>query len=715
MSPEPEPSIPGRGPRRRMHLPWIMGMVLLLLGTGSAAYAFWGSVSSSNYAAANADAVTPGTKPTVTANGTALAVSWPAGTTAAGQPATGYTVTRYATATGGTGIPATGACAGTVTALNCTEQNVQGGIWYYTVTPAIALWKGAEGPRSNGVSNDPTAPVASVASISPTPNLGGWNNTSPVTVTVTADDGAAGSGVSSVTYTVDGGAQQTVGGAVATIPVSGDGTHTVSFSATDKAGNAASAKTQTVWIDRAAPGAPGFSSVPTYVNSANVAAVPITGTSEAGAKITLTASDAGAAHSVTATPAPTASGTGNWSASLDLSSLNPGTITYKATATDAADNTSPGTTVTNTKDTAAPLPAQGLVVPAYINVSNASTVPVSGSAETGATVTVTASDSGAPHTVTGTAASGTGTWSLTLDLRTLNQGTVTYTVTVKDAAGNTSTPVIPIPTSSKDTLAPALTISAPAYVNNNTKFIAPVSGNTEAGTIVNVTVRDAALNSVTKQATTSGTSWSTTMDLSTLGEGALTYTAATADAAGNSTTTTATGPNTKDILAPALAANAAIKLQDNNGVGVAALGDTISIEYSEQMDASKFCASWSNNGSAQTLGGNNDITVTISTANVLTVTSATCTLNIGSIPLGGNAKYASTTALTFSGNGNNASSVSWNGSKILTMRLGKAASGTSGTTTVKDAPSYTPAPGLTDLAGNPLGTTTVGTNFASMF
>ncbi|MEW1810192.1 hypothetical protein AB0284_05750 [Pseudarthrobacter phenanthrenivorans] len=202
----------------------------------------------------------------VTANGASLNVSWAAGTTVNGRAATGYTVTRYAAATGGTGSPATGGCAGTVTTLTCTEQNVPGGIWYYTVTPNIALWTGAESPRSTGVSSDSTAPAASVSGLTPAPNAAGWNNTSPVTVTITADDGTGGSGVASISYMVDGGAQQTVNGASATVAVTGDGTHAVSYFATDKAGNAGTALAQTVWIDTTVPAAPGLS-VPAYVNS----------------------------------------------------------------------------------------------------------------------------------------------------------------------------------------------------------------------------------------------------------------------------------------------------------------------------------------------------------------------------------------------------------------------------------------------------------------
>ena len=131
-------------------------------------------------------------------------------------------------------------------------------------------------------------------------------------------------------------------------------------------------------------------------------------------------------------------------------------------------------------------------------------------------------------------------------------------------------------------------------------------------------------------------------------------------------------------------------------------GDTLAIQFSEQIDASKICPTWNNTGT-QTLNVNGDVTVHISTTNVPTVFSGSCTLNIGSIALGANAKYGTAGALSFSGNGNNASTVSWNGSTTLTIKLGRAGTGSSGTTTTADVPAYTAAAGLTDLAGNPLG------------
>ncbi|MEW1810229.1 hypothetical protein AB0284_05940 [Pseudarthrobacter phenanthrenivorans] len=690
-------------------LAWTVTALLLLLGTATAAYGFWASTTSSSNAAAAADTLSPGSKPSVTASGASLSVSWAAGTTVNGRAATGYTVTRYATDTGGTGAAATGGCAGTVTTLTCTEQNVPGGIWYYTITPTIALWTGTESPRSTGVSNDSTAPITSVSGLSPTPNAAGWNNTSPVTVTITGDDGPGGSGVASISYKLDTGVWQTVSGASATVTVSGDGTHTVSYFATDKVGNIGTTQTQTVKIDTQAPAAPVLS-VAAFVNSSRVASAPVTGTTEANATITLTASDAGAAHS--APPVTTtADSAGNWAASIDLSSLNQGTVTYSAVATDAAGNVGPAGKTTNTKDTVAPAAAQAVKVPTYINnagtqtanSANATSVPVSGTAEVNGSVTVTATDS-ASHSVSGTAvASGsTGAWSLNLNLGSASamvDGTITYTITLTDPAGNTGSAVTPSPTSTRDIVAPRLTIDTPNYIYSGNVGNYQISGTTDSGAPVNVIVSDSTTN---LSASASGSPWTASgLNMSSLKETsttvpvvAITASASTIDAAGNSTTATVT--LIKDTVGPKV-----IGISMANKSGSAGKSDTLSITYSEPMNPAMFCPKWD--------GSSLDGTATIANGSdiandTLSFTGTGCTVpNIGSIWLGGD--YVGTTSAIFGSNGT-ASSLSLDPTnKTLTIKLGNAPTGQGilkagvpiGT------PKYGFAPTLTDVAGNTLG------------
>lgn len=135
--------------------------ILLVSWSGPAASAFWSSVSS-NGAAAKSDSLAQGSKPSTSVTGTNVSVTWAASTTAAGRAVTGYSIARYGSATGGTRVPATGACAGTVTSLACVEANVPAGTWYYTVTPMLALWQGQESARSTGTTpvTDTTPPAA---------------------------------------------------------------------------------------------------------------------------------------------------------------------------------------------------------------------------------------------------------------------------------------------------------------------------------------------------------------------------------------------------------------------------------------------------------------------------------------------------------------------------------------------------------------------------
>ncbi|MGH3071841.1 MAG: beta strand repeat-containing protein [Gaiellaceae bacterium] len=95
---------------------------------------------------------------------------------------------------------------------------------------------------------DHTAP-ATTASLAP-----GTPSNAPVTVSFSADDGT-GSGVSVISYSVDGGGLQS--GAAVVIPAPGDhsndGAHLVEFFSTDEVGNVETTKDVTVVIDTTAP------------------------------------------------------------------------------------------------------------------------------------------------------------------------------------------------------------------------------------------------------------------------------------------------------------------------------------------------------------------------------------------------------------------------------------------------------------------------------
>jgi hypothetical protein len=108
---------------------------------------------------------------------------------------------------------------------------------------------------STAIVIDTTSPTVS-ASLSPAPNAAGWNNATPVSVTLAASDGS-GSGLSQVKYTTDGsdptssGTAQSYSGSP--LDVSAHGTTTVKYIAIDVAGNASAVQTQLVKIDSTPP------------------------------------------------------------------------------------------------------------------------------------------------------------------------------------------------------------------------------------------------------------------------------------------------------------------------------------------------------------------------------------------------------------------------------------------------------------------------------
>ena len=132
----------------------------------------------------------------------------------------------------------------------------------------ISLPQPSDGPHSIYAVGDAAYPSQASASVlvdttEPTSSASGndasWH-ASDVTVTLSATDGASGSGVKNVKYDVDGGALQTITGAGGDVTIqapashANDGTHTITFYATDNAGNVESpSNAVTVKIDTTKP------------------------------------------------------------------------------------------------------------------------------------------------------------------------------------------------------------------------------------------------------------------------------------------------------------------------------------------------------------------------------------------------------------------------------------------------------------------------------
>ena len=190
------------------------------------------------------------------------------------------------------------------------------------------------------------------------------------------------------------------------------------------------------------------------VNNANKAAVTLSGACENGSgTVSLAITDAGAAHTVNATPSCSA---GSWTASsLDLSSLNDGTLTATASQTDAAGNTGTGSN-TAMKDVVPPTAITVTTFPT-VNNANKTAVTLSGECENGLSISLAITDAGAAHTVNATPSCSAGSWTASsLDLSSLNDGALTATASQTDAAGNTASGS---KTSTKDVVPPTTTPS----------------------------------------------------------------------------------------------------------------------------------------------------------------------------------------------------------------------------------------------------------------
>ena len=187
------------------------------------------------------------------------------------------------------------------------------------------------------------------------------------------------------------------------------------------------------------------------------------------------------------------------------------------------------------------------------------------------------------------------------------------------------------------------------------------------------------------------------------------------DAAGNQSTFSATAPADKAAPVPTN-----VVLTNITTLGRAASQDYVTVTYSEPLDATTFCSTWSN-GSAQTISGNSVVDVLIANnassdqLSVADVTSSNCggaaNFKFGSVNLAANYVGSNT---TFTGTGSGQGSLIWTpGSNTLRITLG---SGTGSVTGVAaSTPVYTPDATLKDLAGNAIVTTAFSAPATSRF
>ncbi|HDS5354186.1 BapA prefix-like domain-containing protein [Enterobacter kobei] len=287
---------------------------------------------------------------------------------------------------------------------------------------------------------------------------GGLTNDAQPTLSGTAE---AGSTVKIFDNGVQIGSVTATGGAwsFTPSPALGNGSHNLTFTATDAAGNA-SAPTAgyVINVDTLAPAAPVISSVIDDVGSVtgpitgptNDTRPTLNGTAEANATVRIY-------DGITLVGTVTADASGNWTLPQTTTTLTQGTHNFTATATDAAGNTSVASTVTTIiVDTTAPTAPTGTF--------NADGSVLTGNAEAGSTVSIRLADG---STVTAIAGSN-GTYSYTFTNKQTEGQTLQITAT--DAAGNTSqpgsalAPVVPLSASNN---VEELDLSTTATVTNS--------------------------------------------------------------------------------------------------------------------------------------------------------------------------------------------------------------------------------------------------------
>jgi len=131
---------------------------------------------------------------------------------------------------------------------------------------------------SPGPGPSDTTPPTTTATVSPAPNANGWNNTN-VMVSFSATDNPGGSGVKAITYSATGAQpidQTTATGNSASTPITAEGETTITFFATDNAGNAEAPKSVTVKIDKTKPVITGARSPQPNTNGWNNTDVAVT-------------------------------------------------------------------------------------------------------------------------------------------------------------------------------------------------------------------------------------------------------------------------------------------------------------------------------------------------------------------------------------------------------------------------------------------------------
>jgi type II secretory pathway pseudopilin PulG len=307
-------------------------------------------------------------------------------------------------------------------------------------------------------------------------------------------------------------------------------------------------------------------------------------------------------------------------------------------------------------------------------------------------------------TYPGAGACGAGNSSLTFNA----SGQATASITILEAQSTSlgvvsvTSPVGEIGSSGSFTVSPAFSITSVKNVGSN-KYTFSGTGASGA-TPVTVTICNVVTvpcptspNHVVATAVTGSSpsaGWTTGQDTSALTAGTQYWADATQGSA-----TSAVFPFVPETVEPS---PLNVTLTSSGTPGEASTGDTATITFSEQLDASTICSAWANNGLTQSVS---DATVTLSNAgsnDALSATSASCSTNgnFGSVATENNYVSSTTTFVN--------STITWNpATYTLTFTLGTYSTGTRLTGLGNSTPKYTADSNMADLSGNSVSLTQI--------
>jgi len=318
-----------------------------------------------------------------------------------------------------------------------------GATYTFNVTPTIDgavtvnIAANAAEDASGNFSNASTQFSITYDSTAPTATITG-EPTSLTNVTST-DITVGGTDVVTYQYNLDGGTYSADTPVETHITLSGlaEGAHTLYVRGSDAAGNlqAEPDTANATWtVDSTTPVAPVITSIAgdEFINDSEKTAIVVVGTAEIGSTV-----DVFLTGGATVTGSGVADGSGDYSITIDGTTLSDGTITPSVTATDAAGNVSEAvTTPTATKDISAPSVTGKTPDASAVGVDPTTNITVVFNEDVVITNTQVTLQKGSDTPVS-TAVSGTET--VTIDPATTLNNNSTYTVTltgVTDTAGN---------------------------------------------------------------------------------------------------------------------------------------------------------------------------------------------------------------------------------------------------------------------------------------